>query len=448
MERLRAAHDCCCGLECDADDIVVRLLCGEHRACRLRMDAEHHGFRLLCMEALLHDLCPDAAGGTELRDLFENVVVCVPEEGETACERIDAEACLDRSLDVGDAVRNGECNLLRCRGAGLADVVARDGNRVPVRDVLGAIFKDVRDEAHGRARREDVRTACCILLQNVILDGALELVRRDALLLRHCDVHRKKDGRRRVDRHGRGDLAEIDLVKEDLHISKGVDRNADLADLALGDRIRGVVADLRREVKCAGESRCTALDEVTIALVGLFRRGESCVHAHRPEASAVHRRLHAARVRIDAGETDVLCIVRLLNVERGVESLLGDVRTCRELCRGFFYGSIVLVKLRLDLFIAHESLLLYLLQFSLGYILWTSSAADAALPERTDLLLHRSCGQEALMEGQRLVQQMRCLCALRRRKSTLVVVEQDGAIVGMRAVVDDLEGTLTRAFAA
>ena len=70
------------------------------------------------------------------------------------------------------------------------------------------------------------------------------------------------------------------------------------------------------------------------------------------------------------------------------------------------------------------------------------------MPFLSMLFLHRPRLYETLVEGKRLVQEMRCLCALRRRKSTLVVVEQDGAIVGMRAVVDDLEGTLTRAFAA
>ena len=240
-------------------------------------------------------------------------------------------------------------------------MVARDGDGVPVRDVLGAILKNVRDEAHGRARREDVSAACRILLQNVVLDRALELVCRHALLLRHGDIHREEDGRRRVDRHGRGDLAEVDLVKEDFHVSERVNRNTDLADLALRDGIRGVVANLRRKVERARKSRCAALDEVTVTLVGLLRRGESCIHTHRPEASAVHRRLNAAGIGVDTGEADVLRVVRLLDVERGVEPLLGDVGTRGEFRCCLFYGSIVLVKPRLDVFIAHEHILL--LQF-------------------------------------------------------------------------------------
>ena len=360
MQRLRAAHDCCCGLERNADDVVVRLLCGEHRACRLRVNAEHLGFCFLGLETILHDLGPDAAGCAELRNFLENIVVCVPEEGETSCKVVNVEAGLNGSLDVSDAVCNGECNFLRCCGTSLADVVARDGNRVPVRDVLGAIFKNVRDQAHGRARRENVSAACRILLQNVVLDRALELIRRDALLLRNRDVHREEDGRRSVDRHGRGNLAEVDLIKEDLHISKGVDRNTDLADLALRDGVGRVIADLRREVKCAGKARCAALDEVTIALVGLLRRGETCVHTHRPETPAVHRRLNASGVGINTGETDVLCIVRVLDVERGVKALLRNALTHWELRCCLLYGGVVLVKPRLDLFIAHESILLYL----------------------------------------------------------------------------------------
>jgi len=52
------------------------------------------------------------------------------------------------------------------------------------------------------------------------------------------------------------------------------------------------------------------------------------------------------------------------------------------------------------------------------------------------------------MEGKRLVQKVRCLCALRCLKRTVVVVEQKGAIVRMCAVVDDLKRTLARTLAA
>ena len=62
------------------------------------------------MEALLHNLCPYAAGCTELCNLLKNVVMSVPEEGETTCEIIDMKASLDSSLAVCDTISNGKWN--------------------------------------------------------------------------------------------------------------------------------------------------------------------------------------------------------------------------------------------------------------------------------------------------------------------------------------------------
>ena len=224
------------------------------------------------------------------------------------------QARLDGRLAVSDTIGDREGDFLGSRGACLADVVTGDGDRVPLRHVLRAILEDVRDEAHGRTRREDVRAACCILLEDIILDRAAQLVSRNALLFRDSDVHSEQDGCRRIDRHGRRDLAEIDLVEEDLHIGEGVDGDTDLADLSLGNRIIGVIADLRRQVERAGKTRSAVFDQHAIALVRLLCRGEACVHAHRPETAAVHRRLHAARVRIDAWEADFISVVRVLDV--------------------------------------------------------------------------------------------------------------------------------------
>ena len=358
MEGLRAAHDGCRRLQRDADDVVVRLLRREHGACSLGMEAEFHGLVLLRAEAVAHDLRPDATGCTILRDFFEHVVVRVPEEGETAREIVDVESRLDGGIDVGDAVGDRKGNLLGSRGAGFADMVARDGNGVPLRHVLRAVSKDVGDEAHGRARREDVSTARGILLEDVVLDRARELIRRDALLLGNGDVHREQHGSGGIDCHRGRDLAEIDLVEERLHVGERVDRHADLADFTFGDRIVGVVADLRRQVEGARESRCTCLDQHAVALVGLFGCGEAGVHAHRPEAAAIHRRLHATRVGELARNAEIFGIISAFDVERRVETLLGNVRAKREFRGGLFQVSLVLFQLGLDFLIAHNRVLL------------------------------------------------------------------------------------------
>lgn len=88
-------------------------------------------------------------GRPVFRDLFQQIVVCIEEEGEPAGKFVDVHPGLQRGLHIGDAVGQGKGDLLRRCGAGLPDVVAGDGNGVPLRHVLGAEFKGVRDQTHG-----------------------------------------------------------------------------------------------------------------------------------------------------------------------------------------------------------------------------------------------------------------------------------------------------------
>jgi hypothetical protein len=56
------------------------------------VEAQHHRLRVLGPEALAHDLGPHPPGGAELRDLLEDVVVAVEEEGQARGEVVDLEA--------------------------------------------------------------------------------------------------------------------------------------------------------------------------------------------------------------------------------------------------------------------------------------------------------------------------------------------------------------------
>ena len=90
------------------------------------MEAEHLRARVARAEALAHEPRPKPARGAELRDLFEEVVVRVEEEGEARGELVDLQARVDRGLDVGDGVGEREGDLLHGGRARLADVVAAD----------------------------------------------------------------------------------------------------------------------------------------------------------------------------------------------------------------------------------------------------------------------------------------------------------------------------------
>ena len=295
-------------------------------------------------------------------DLFENVVVSVPEEGQTTREIIDVHAGLDSGINISDTIGNRERDFLRSGGTSLTDMITGNRNRIPFRNVLRAILKDVRDDTHRRLRREDVRAAGSILFQDIVLDRAAQLVSRNALFLSNSDVHAEENGRRSVDRHRRGNLAKVDLVKQNFHIGEGVDSNADLADLALGNRIIGVITNLRRKIESAGKARAAVRDQITITLVGSFRRREASIHTHGPETAAIHGRLNATRERILTGEADLfIVLVCARNIQRRVEALLRQMLALRSLLDSFRYGSFVLFEFSFDLFIAHNGFTLLFL---------------------------------------------------------------------------------------
>ncbi len=129
-------------------------------------------------EAVAHDPRPQATGGAELRDLLEEVVVRVEEEGEALAELVGREPRRDRRLAVRDAVRERERELLRRARARLADVVPGDRDRVEAGQPLGAVREEVGREPHRRPRREDVVPARDVLLEHVVLHGAAQPLAR------------------------------------------------------------------------------------------------------------------------------------------------------------------------------------------------------------------------------------------------------------------------------
>src|SRR5208283_5756415 len=105
------------------------------------------------------------------------------------------------------------------------------------------------------------------------------------------------------------DVFQADAVEENLHIFERVDGHAALADLAFARRVIGVVAHQRGQIKGNGESAAAVFEQVFVALVGFFGRGEAGEHAHRPQSAAVAGRVNAARVGRLAGITEVLLVV-------------------------------------------------------------------------------------------------------------------------------------------
>src|SRR5437588_12806021 len=139
------------------------------------MEAQHQGTRIPGAIALPQMTRPDPPRGAELGDLLEEVDVRVEEEGETWREGVDVEAPLDAGIDVGEAVGEGERELLHSCRAGLANVIAGDGDRVPARNLAGAVLDRVDHQPHGWLGRKDVLLLGDVLLQDVVLESSRDV---------------------------------------------------------------------------------------------------------------------------------------------------------------------------------------------------------------------------------------------------------------------------------
>ena len=137
--RLHAAEDRGHRLVRDPHDVVVRLLGLERPAAAHHAGAEHGRARLLRAVALADDVRPAPAAGAVLGDLLEEVVVRVEEERHLRRELVDGHpAPADDLVAVRDRVLQRERHLLRGVGAGVAEVRARDRDRVVARHLRGA----------------------------------------------------------------------------------------------------------------------------------------------------------------------------------------------------------------------------------------------------------------------------------------------------------------------
>ncbi len=272
---------------------------------------------------------PDPPRRPVLRDLLEEIEVRVEEERKPRREVVDVEPTLDRPLHIGEPVGERERELLHGGRTGLANVVAGDRDRMPERHLARAELDHVGDEPHRRLRREDVLLLRDVLLEDVRLDRPAERLARDTLLLADAEIERQQDRRRRVDRHRRRDLAERDAREERLHVGQRVDRDALAADLAERPRVIRVVAHQRRHVERRRQAGLTVLEQIAEPLVRLRRRPEPGELPHRPEPAAVHRRVHAARVRELARIAEIALVVDGRALRR-VERLVRDPRDRRE----------------------------------------------------------------------------------------------------------------------
>src|SRR5207302_452250 len=126
------------------------------------------------LKLLLHETGPQTSRRAELGDFFEQVGERGEEKGQARRELIEVQSHGQRPPHVLEAVRERERHLLRRRRARLPHVIARHGDRIDAQALDRDEPAHVDREAQRRLDRIDVRAARDELLEDVVLDGALQ----------------------------------------------------------------------------------------------------------------------------------------------------------------------------------------------------------------------------------------------------------------------------------
>src|SRR5207249_617577 len=143
MERLRSTEDACKGLDCDSDNVVVRLLRGQSLTACLGVKSQLARFGIPRVELVLHDPGPNPPRSSEFRDLLQEIVPAGKEERELGGELVYLEPSFKSHLNVFDRVCKTESQFLNRVRARLANMIAADTYRVPAGHLVGAVFYEV-----------------------------------------------------------------------------------------------------------------------------------------------------------------------------------------------------------------------------------------------------------------------------------------------------------------
>src|SRR5689334_8407676 len=176
MQRLCTAQYSSQRLDCYAHNIVLRLLRGETDPRGLRMEAHQPGTGILCLECFAHLTRPDATCSAVFGNLFEEVVMSIEEEGKAWREFIYIHTAGDAPTHILQSIAERESQFLHGSRTRLTDMISGNGNRIPLRNILRAEFHRVDDESHGWLGWENIFLLCDEFFENIVLDGAAQLI--------------------------------------------------------------------------------------------------------------------------------------------------------------------------------------------------------------------------------------------------------------------------------
>src|SRR5512138_2269179 len=97
---------------------------------------------------------PDAACSSKLCYFLEEIVVNVPEEREPRSERVNVQPAGNAALHIRESISERECQLLCRRRSRLADVIAGNGDGIPLRNILRRPLEAINNESERRLDRE------------------------------------------------------------------------------------------------------------------------------------------------------------------------------------------------------------------------------------------------------------------------------------------------------
>ena len=305
VQALGTAQDAGQSLDGHPGDVHLRLMGGKRHAGGLRVEPQLQASFVIGAVTITHPAGPEAPSRPELAHLLEEVVVTVEEEAQSRGEVVDVHAGGHRRLHIGEPVGQREGQLLGCRRTSLTDVIAGDRHRVPTGHLSGGERNDIGDQSDRRPWREDVLLLSLILLEDVVLERAAQVLPGDATLLGDDDVHSQQDGRRPVDSHRRGHGSQVDAGVQVDHVLDGVDGHAGTADLAKCPVVVRVSAHERGHVERRGQAGAPGGQQFAEAGVGVGGRAEAGEHPHGPQAGPVHVGVHTPGVGKLAGQRSV-----------------------------------------------------------------------------------------------------------------------------------------------
>ena len=251
--------------------------------------------------------------------------------------------------------------------------------------MLGSELYRVHHQAQGRLRRKDVFVLGNVFLEDVVLQGAADFFRRDALLFRHRQIHRPDDSCRAVDGHGSGDLAQGDAVKKGFHIGQRGYGNAALAELPGGPGIVGIVAVEGRQVKGGTEAGLPIIQQKAESRVGFPGQAKAGEHPHRPQTGTIAAGMDAAQIGKLPGQAAVPQII-------GVSQILRRINRIDRQLRRSFIGRLAAADRGVIPFPPTAALLPQLRQFLRGKHRYTSGPGikTGLYPQYAARLLYHS----------------------------------------------------------